>query len=221
MENKSLSISYLQIRKAVGYLGIALPIILVVYSLLIGPCNEIQFSLSQYYYTSAGNLFTGIICAISFFLYSYKGYDSTDNRAGTTASILGFATAIFPTGQTKLFCNFTMDPYPFPSYFTYIHAGAAALFFLVLAYFCLCLFTKSGNYSSKPITDEKRTRNRIYKICGYTIIVCLVLMAIVYLNENIKDSLAELKPIFVLESIMLLTFGFSWLVKGEVVFEDK
>lgn len=220
MANDSLTISYLQIRKAVGYLGISLPIILALYSFILGPCNELQSSLSQYYYTAAGNLFTGIICAISFFLYSYKGYDSIDNRAGTTASILGFATAIFPTGQKELFCNFTMSPYPFPSYFTYIHAGAAALFFIVLAYFCIKLFTKSAN-NDIPITNEKGIRNKIYRACGILIISCLILMAIVYLNKSLNIKLANYKPIFVLETIMLWAFGFSWLVKGEVLFEDK
>ncbi|MES2797237.1 MAG: hypothetical protein V4683_14795 [Bacteroidota bacterium] len=218
MENEPLVISYLQIRKAVGFLGIFLPIILMLYSYLIGPCNEIQISLSQYYYTSAGNLFTGIICAISFFLFTYKGYHS-DNNAPRIASIFGFLTAIFPTNQKGLVCNFEISPYPFPDYFKDVHTVAAALFFVVLAYISIRLFTKSGK--KKDQTPEKEIRNKIYKACGYTIIACLILMAILYLNESIKAYLASYKPIFVLETIMLWAFGFSWLVKGEFIFEDK
>lgn len=218
MENQKLVIGYLQIRKIIGILGLTLPLVLIVGNFIIGGCNYVQMSISQYYYTAIGDVFIGILFAISIFLFSYKGYDAHDNKMGNWACIFGLATAIFPTNMKEPVppCNFALSPYPFPDYFKYVHTGAAVVFFIILAYFSLCLFTKSNG----PMTDEKLKRNRIYKICGWVIIGCLISLFIIYLSDSLSETLAPIKPIFVLETIILWAFGLSWLVKGEFILAD-
>ncbi|WP_394992285.1 hypothetical protein [Emticicia sp.] len=95
-------ISYLYLRKAVGFLGFLLPIILVFGALLIGNgsiknCREVQSSISDYYHTRMRDIFVGTLCAIALFLFSYKGYDKRDNIAGTLACFFALGVAIFPT----------------------------------------------------------------------------------------------------------------------------
>jgi hypothetical protein len=218
MENNSLVIGYLQTRKIIGLLGILLPIILLVGNYLFSGCSSVQMSISQYYYTNTSMVFTGILFAISIFLFSYKGYSSHDNIMGSLASFFGLAIAIFPTDMKSPTppCNFILSPDPFPSYFRHIHTGSAVIFFIILAYFSIFLFTKGH----QTITPEKRMRNRIYKASGYTIVVCLLLLVLIFFNKDLAIFLQPYKPVFVLEAIMLWAFGLAWLVKGEFILAD-
>ncbi len=72
--DKSLIISYLTLRKAIGLLGIALPFVLALGAVFCSR-TEIQSSVSSYYHTSMGDVFVGILFVIGFFLLSYRGYE--------------------------------------------------------------------------------------------------------------------------------------------------
>ena len=86
-------ISYLYLRKAVGFLGLALPIVLVLGSVLVSNCDEIQSSISDYYHTLMRDVLVGTLCGIALFLFTYKGYDKRDNIAGTLASYMSATIA--------------------------------------------------------------------------------------------------------------------------------
>lgn len=210
--DQTLICSYLQLRRAIGYLGTALP-----FSLLFGKIilqgKGIEPSLSDYYYTLMRDVFVGTLWALGIFLWSYKGYPkSPDNRAGNIASIAALGTALFPT----------MPPSAtiIESIIGYIHYAFAVTFLITLSYFCLSLFTRTD---SKNPTQKKLLRNLIYKICGYTIIFCLA-MIILY---NIGKMFMGFNPpylyslVFWLETIAIMSFGFSWIVKGKKFFADK
>ena len=57
-------ISYYTMRRAIGVLGITLPLILLAGSFLLGDCKEVQGSISTYYYTNMRNIFVGFNCAV-------------------------------------------------------------------------------------------------------------------------------------------------------------
>lgn len=218
-------ISYLYLRKAVGFLGLALPIVLVLGSVLVSNCDEIQSSISDYYHTFMRDIFVGIICAIALFLFTYKGYDKRDNIAGTLASFFALGVAIFPTSSDTLLppcdkpaCNISAAiTNPFISN---LHFIFATLFFLVLTYFSLVLFTKTKNISTK--TEQKKTRNSIYKICGYVMLVCIALIALYfYYLKKRYQVLAKFDPIFWLETVALWAFALSWLIKGKLILQDE
>jgi uncharacterized membrane protein len=48
-------------------------------------------------------------------------------------------------------------------------------------------------------------------------IVCIALYTIFFRGT----SLAAMNPVLILESVALLAFGISWLVKGHTLFRDK
>ena len=98
-----------------------------------------------------------------------------------------------------------------------VHFISAAVFLLILAYFSIFLFTKTGG---KPITPEKKKRNLIYRICGYTIIACLVLLAIYFAVPGLKTKFSSFSPVLIFEALALWAFGFSWVVKGEFILKD-
>jgi hypothetical protein len=209
-------ISFLTLRKAVGILGIAFPVVLAVGSLLFCDCAEIQSSISSYYHTDMRNLFVGTLCALALFLFAYKGYDRRDAIAGNLGCLFALGVAFFPTSVTE--SSTPCIPEAFNnSVLSSIHFISAGLLFLVLSYFSIVLFTKG----SKNPTARKLKRNRLYRICGYAMLGCIALIALYFmLLEKRYPALQNLDPVFWLESIALWAFGISWLTKGKALLND-
>ena len=206
----SLVLSYLDLRKAIGILGIALPFVLVVGKFLFdGPGT--QPSISDYYYASMRDVFVGIRCAIGVFLMSYRGYERKGNIAGDLACVFAIGVALFPTAPE-------LDPTSIHKLIGLLHFSFAAAFFLILAYFCLALFRKSD--PTKPMTRRKRMRNKVYATCGGTILASLTLLLIYALFLQ-HTFVQHLDPVFWLETITILAFGISWLTKGEAILKDE
>jgi hypothetical protein len=205
-----LVLSYLDLRKAVGIIGFALPFVLAFGKILLQG-SGIQSSISSYYYTDMRNVFVGSLCAIGVFLMSTRGYDRKDEIAGILACVFAVGVALFPTtpdiGATSR-----------DKLIGALHLSFAALLFLTLAYFSLALFTKTA--PDKTLTRRKLQRNAVYRVCGYTILASIFLMVVVALPE-VKTLVERLTPVFWLESVAVVAFGVSWLVKGETILKDQ
>ena len=86
-----------------------------------------------------------------------------------------------------------------------VHTACALLFFLCAAINTLCQFTRHGD----TMTDRKKVRNTIYRICGWGMIgLEVLLVALVLLG-------APGWVVMVIEILLLHLFGFAWIVKGE------
>jgi hypothetical protein len=204
-----LVLSYLTLRKAVGIIGCALPFVLAFGKILLQG-QGLQGSISAYYYTSMRDVFVGSLCAIGVFLLSTKGYDWHDELAGAVACICAVGVALFPTAPDT---NATPQELLIGS----LHLWLAAVFFVALAIFCLFLFTKMA---PNP-THKKIVRNRFYRLCGSIIVACVLLILLVNRVPAVKAAVAQLNPIFWLESIAVLAFGVAWLIKGETFLKDE
>ena len=218
---QAIIISFLQLRRAIGWFGIALPIFLFLAFTFQYPHCSLPPSISHFYYTGLGTYFTGTLFAVAIFLFHYRMPEKTDRLAAQIAAVAALVVACCPTNP---YCNSCITciqiewiPHPIA---TKLHYGAALVFFLVLAFFCICLFTKT--HATLPETPQKIIRNRLYTICGYTILICIALLALqewqwfIQRVPLIKGS----STTFVAESIALLAFGISWLVKGETLWKD-
>ncbi len=209
--------SYITLRTAIGLLAISFPIVLVSASIIIAGFDDIQQSLSCYYYTNMRNVFVGYLCAFALFLYAYKGYDKRDDIVGYLACFFALGVALFPPPEVSTLknCNFYDLNY---NLFAKLHLFSAALFLLTLSYFSLFLFT----LGVKKPTKEKIKRNKVYKTCAYIMIGCVVLIGLYYFwLQYMYPKLKNMNPIFWLESTALWAFAVSWLVKGEAIFKDK
>ena len=147
----SLVISYLSLRKAIGVIGIAMPIVLPLGKIIL-QSPGILSSISSYYYSIMGDVFVGSLCAIGVFLLSYHGYERKDDIAGKIAGIAAIGVALFPvapdlgaTAKQMMIGNW--------------HLTFAAVFILTLAYFSLFLFRKTKPNSQ--LTAQKKQRNII------------------------------------------------------------
>ncbi len=200
-------ISYNTLRKAVGILGIALPFILVIGTTIFDKQFHILNSISSYGHTRMGNGFVGIMCAVALFLFSYLGHDTTDNLVGHLAAIFACGVAFFPNNVANPWTTINI-----------LHLTCAFLFFVMLIIFSLVLFTKTDQ---EVMSKQKKNRNRVYKICGYSMIVFIAL--IVLYKAWLIDIFPEkglFQPVFWLESFSLFAFGISWITKGQVIYKD-
>ena len=194
-------VSYLTLRKVVGVLGMALPIVVLIWGLQLPPDYAVLPSISDYYSLRTRDVFVGVLLTIGWFMFTYRGYERKDDMAGNLACVFALAVALFPSTGSRVE--------------QIIHGVSATALFLVLAYFALFLFTKSG-----PVqTPAKRQRNKVYRICGSVIVASIVLIGIYGLFLR-NTAVADLRPVFWLETIALWAFGFSWFVKGEAILKD-
>ena len=209
-------ISYMTLRKAVGWLGVSLPAAMILGNLLFARCAYLQDSVSHYYFTITGSLFVGIVCSVGLFLITYKGYPrSIDNIVTSCGGIMAFLIALLPTNNDSAEpCVFIH--WPDSSLRWWIHYISAAAFFIILAGTSLFLFTRSEGIK----TPEKIIRNKIYRTCGVVMLLAIALVPLLKVLERWQIPLPS-KPVFWLEWVALLAFGLSWLVKGELILKDR
>ncbi|MBS1914166.1 MAG: DUF998 domain-containing protein [Bacteroidetes bacterium] len=204
----SLVISYLSLRKCIGVIGISLPLVLSLGGLLVdGP--GLRSSISSYYYSGMGNVFVGSMCAIGIFLMSYRGYGN-DHIASLLAGAFAVGIALCPMGDSA-------TPTAHERLIGNLHYAFAALLFLMLAYFCLRLFTKTD--PTKPPTRRKLQRNVVYRICGAIILLSIAFVAAIS-PLPAGASIWKFNPVFWMEALAIVAFGISWLVKGEAILKD-
>ncbi|MGZ6249012.1 MAG: hypothetical protein ACXWMC_05305 [Syntrophales bacterium] len=84
-----------------------------------------------------------------------------------------------------------------------LHHVFAVVLFAMFAVFALWLFriTPSG----EQVPPDKRWRNRVYLVCGIVIVASIIWAGVAGLNG---------RSIFWPESVALVAFSVSWLVKG-------
>ena len=70
----TLVVSYLGVRRAIGAIGLLLPVVLGPVGWLVFGI-PIQDNMSSYYHTALRDVFVGAMCAIGIFLFCYRGYD--------------------------------------------------------------------------------------------------------------------------------------------------
>lgn len=173
-------------------------------------------SVSSYYFTNFRDVFVGILAAYSVFLVSYRGYTVLDNVITNIIGLCGLGTALFPCSNDQAVGPVSVFMVS-GAVSNVIHLVSAGLFFLLLAYNALFLFTKSDAEVRKH--TPKWYRNVIYRLCGSVILISLLAMipALLWTSTPVpgKDH-----AVLVIETIMLLAFGISWLVKGGALFTD-
>src|SRR4030042_3715954 len=83
------------LRRIVGALGIALPVVLMVCGFFLADWI-LQDSISDYYSLRTRDALVGILFVIGWFLFAYKGYERLDNLAGNLACVFALGVALFP-----------------------------------------------------------------------------------------------------------------------------
>ena len=225
-----LVLSFLAIRRMLGFLGLFLPLSLLATAIFTD--EPMHPSISEFYHGQARELFVGTLCAIGVFLWSYVGYPPsvigekpTDKQVSRIAAVAVISVALFPTGDNLAPPGSVMQDCSVfqclvgEARSRAIHYISAGIFFSSLAVFCLVLFRRDGGQGQDA---SKRARNRIYTTCGWTIVACVVALGVYglvyYLQDDAGQSrLDSTRLVFILETIGVFAFAISWLVKGETL----
>lgn len=91
----------------------------------------------------------------------------------------------------------------------------AALFFITLSWMSIFNFRRTDHKNSLGNNKEHKT----YLICGIGMLASIALIFIY--SKWLEDKypwLDNLRPVFCLETIALIFFGISWLIKGNIDF---
>ena len=198
-------LSYMTLRKAVGYVGILLPFALAAGNWLIFS-GGLEQSVSDYFYTGMRGVLVGGLCVIGAFLLAHRGDHRWDRLVTNAAGIGAVGVALCPTPPSH--------PSLKAAIFGYCHFAFGAVMFTALAVIALWLFREPGQGQGLS-----QVRDRVYLTCGIVMVAALALTGIASLP--IATGLDHLDPVFWLETTAIAAFGICWLVKGQAILRDK
>ena len=199
-QTNELVISYLLLRKTVGWIGMLLPFVLIVGNVAMSASRP--DSMSGYYYTPMRNVFVGALCALGVFLIAYDGYDNVDRWITNIAGLCAIGVAFCPTkpsGHLSVAQNVLGDFHVF---------------------FAACTFTALGLMALRFARGlHTRPETAVYLGSGALILACVVLAA----ASNLLPSsvYASWPVLFILEAIAVVAFGISWIVKGTTILRPR
>lgn len=156
-----------------------------------------------------------MLCAVGLFLIRYIGFKSSsfwknDNVLTNIAGYMAFGIALFPTNpdhwDEKIFTLIPLNM----KFLGYIHYGFAAIFFFILAIISINVFT-IGQKANEQIPVSMFNENYIYIICGYLILLFIIMVPIFSILHVFPSST------LLFEALALFSFGISWLIKGRAL----
>lgn len=223
MPSQPIQKSDYRIRKLIGTLGLALPVLL--------PLSEgiLLSSMSHYYYLPLSSLiFIIILSCFGLFLLSYKGYkidsktekisdDLLTNIGGVSALIVVFIPTYCLESSSPIIdeiCN--SGNYPLLGHTdglkNTIHLVFAGIFIFTMGWMSKYKFTR-GEHSAK---------NKIYKWCGNMVWIAIALLLVLVIIDFFDEDF-QITPydVFFLETLAIVPFGISWLMKGEAMEDIK
>ena len=192
-ENPALS--YRNMRAIIGYVGLTLPVVLLIAGVADG---HIESSISAYYYTKVGNVFTGSLCVIGVFLLAYRLTAwAIDNILTTLAGISALGVAFFHAAPA----NPTLNQLRLAD----VHLACATALFILLGAISLFIFPLDT-------LPNERWRANWYRGLGALIWLSIILMPVLnWLASSFYDAD---HVFFVLETTCVMAFAVSFILKG-------
>jgi hypothetical protein len=204
-------VSFRLMRIIVGILGLSIGIILPIISALFSDCFHIQESISHYYYTIAGDVFVGLLCAVAFFLISYPGEGMWEDLWTNIAGVCALVVAFFPTSYCQIIDTCTKYSFVYGNWVSKLHLISAGLFFIILGGVAFFQFPK---ITAQMTHRELVNRQWFYKGCGIAMWICILTLLPMTFSESYSHFLSLNKIVFFIEVIALVAFGWCWLKKG-------
>lgn len=205
----SISSCYFRLRRGLALIALLFPVVLW---LRAGPA-DLRTSISAYYHVSGDggflttrDLFVGVMCAVGAFLYFYKGYSKREmlalNAAGLAALLIGLVPVDYP-----------YNPDNWPSAAGLAHNFASLIFFLTIAYVCLC-----RSHDTLELIGDRRRRahfGRAYRLLGALMIVAPLTATALHLL--IPKEADQAYWVLAIEVAAIWVFASFWLVKSREI----
>ena len=190
-----MHINTIRLRAVIGWLGMLLPWLVV---FLVGYFPQ---SISATWYTNACTVFMIVLGSASILLMCYRGYEPIDDITLTIAGIAGLGICLFPCeieDSAERVGTFLIDK----SVSNIIHCICAFIFFGLLAYNSIFLFTKGDGNPTK----KKKIRNVIYIVSGIGMLCSFLLLLLPAFHIQV----------WLVETIALFFFGIGFLTKADI-----
>ena len=188
--------TYFYIRVGIVAMSAALPIALLVYSLVFRHGLE-QHSISAFYGAYDGamrNWFVGTLCAIGAFLVLYKGFTFQEEAALDAAGLFAILVAMTP-------CNCWDDGVN-----SRTHLVFAGGFFAAMAF--VCFVCAKSTLTLITDTDKRARFQRKYKAIGIALVLSpLAAIPASYASGSVKNLT------FFVEWFAVWVFAFYWYTK--------
>src|SRR5215469_3591840 len=227
-------ISYLTLRRIIGWIAVLLPVILVAARLFLH--GHIYFqpqwpdSASGFYYSGMRDFFVGSMCALGVFLLAYRGYGRADFWITFIAGACAIGVGLFPT---KPSCAQLQPNCPTPSQnLVGDFHNLFAFTLLVLMAVMSLRFAKSGDehagkrklawlgFANNLDDRDGRTARKkrwshwyrglalLTAFCGIIFLICGFTKWLLWFQQHIRIFL------LVVESTAVFSFGVAWFLKG-------
>ncbi|MFI5910900.1 hypothetical protein [Dactylosporangium sp. NPDC051541] len=203
--------SYLLMRAVIGFIGLALPVLLVGGDALLegGP---VRGSLSEYFYTGLRDVFVGAMCVTGLFLVTYKAFEhNLDNLLSNVAGVAALGVALFCTDRpegsalplTPLQERLGETPVAI------VHYTCAAVFIAGLGVISFYFGVREGNRTQLRGRRSPAFWRRFHFACAAVIGVAVVFIVVTELTGWLADY-----SLLIGETLAVAGFGASWLMKG-------
>lgn len=207
---------YIVLRRMIGIIAMSFYPLCLILGVLFGNGRNPPLwwqTISAQYYSNSKIFFIGALFTMGIFLFLYKGYDWKDRLVNTLCGAFMWINLIFPSGGVLEKVEEHTGVFDIPMNISHIiHCTSGILIFLMFFINLRFLFTLYDN----EITENKKKRNKIYKICAYTIFIAeLTGASAIFTPENIREKLFWLPMI--ITNISFIAIGIGWLVKGEAI----
>ncbi|HEX8602764.1 MAG TPA: hypothetical protein VF774_08970 [Pseudoduganella sp.] len=205
--------SWLTLRRMIGWAGLLMPLAVRGGGLLFEGIRTTD-SLSAYYYTGMRDIFVSTTVMTGALLACYRTRHVRDNIVATIAGLAAIGAALFPMDPT--YAAELLARYPeLGTQAHYSNHGILgyhlvfAITFAALSFYLV--YFRFG--AAPPSTVQGLRRNAVYKLCGGTMLLSFVAIAVMGLAMDGQS-------VFWPETCAVVAFAVAWLVNGQAVLKD-
>ena len=201
---------------AIGWIGLLMPFAVrsgaYVFQGIWSPAT-----ISAYYYTGMREVFVGTLVLIGALMMCYRTPDKQDTWIGIFTGLAAFGIALFPMEVT--FAEELIGRYPKGCFSEcYVIRGFLGFHtYFVGAFFALAFYLMYFRFSAHTppdATDQKLSRNRVYRTCAVT-------MGVAGISMLYFTSIKYSGGMFWSEAAAVMSFAVAWLIKGQLLLKDK
>lgn len=198
--------TYLLLRKAIGWIGTLLPIVVIVGDAAFSS-GPLPNSLSDYYYTPMRNILVGSLCVLGVFLVLYDVSVRVD-RWITNATGVGVLGVAFLPGSPAVPHLSTSQ-----EVIGNLHVFFAAIAFVGLA---ATMWRFAAAISDGPDAPPPSPRAAVLYRASACVMLGFVILSGVAILLPLSAQNSTL-AIYDFEALAIFTFGITWLVKGRAM----
>jgi hypothetical protein len=219
-----------QITETYHYMRIGMGVLAVAFPLLLWLGGKwlmgipMQTSLSAYYHADIRDLFVGVLSAIGFTLFLYKGFSRSEDWALNAAGVLAIGIAFFPMAPDNplrcrqvcidaacLATSARFDRTFDPLIASGLHGWFAVAFFVAIAFVCICCASRTLHLI--PDRRVRRAYHWTYRLLGALMILLPAAVALLTKLDPASANDCTDFTVVRVEIAGVWVFAAYWLVK--------